>query len=72
MSTETLENILLEKLRPLIRQIIKEELEASSKEDRPKSTLLSNTETKELSQSLEDKLQKVADFIISHRKELGF
>jgi rRNA-processing protein FCF1 len=71
MSSETLENILLEKLRPLIRQIIKEELEASTKEDRPKS-LLSSSETKQLSESLEDKLQKVADFIISHRKELGF
>jgi len=71
MSTETLENILLEKLRPLIRQIIKEELEASNKEDKPKS-LLSSSETRELSESLEDKLQKVADFIISHRKELGF
>jgi len=71
MSTETLENILLEKLRPLIRQIIKEELEASNKEDKPKS-LLSASETRELSESLEDKLQKVADFIISHKKELGF
>jgi rRNA-processing protein FCF1 len=71
MSSETLENILLEKLRPLIRQIIKEELEASTKEDRPKS-LLSSSETKQLSENLEDKLQKVADFIISHKKELGF
>jgi rRNA-processing protein FCF1 len=71
MSTETLENILLEKLRPLIRQLIKEELEASSKEDKPKS-ILSSSETKQLSYSLEEKLQRVAEFIITHKKELGF
>jgi rRNA-processing protein FCF1 len=71
MSTETLENILLEKLRPLIRQLIKEELEATSKEDKPKS-ILSSSETKQLSYSLEEKLQRVAEFIITHKKELGF
>jgi rRNA-processing protein FCF1 len=71
MSTETLENILLEKLRPVIRQLIKEELEATSKEDKPKS-ILSSSETKQLSYSLEEKLQRVAEFIITHKKELGF
>ena len=71
--SENLENILLEKLRPLIKQIFKEELEAL-KTEKPSSPLLSvsQPESTKLSESLEDKINKVADFIIQHKRELGF
>jgi rRNA-processing protein FCF1 len=72
-SQQSLENLLLDKLRPLIQQLIKEELEALSKEDKPKSILsLVEGEKTKLSKTVEEKLLEAAEFIITHRKELGF